>query len=136
MGIAKESWKLIEIMIQRYPERKKEYDDYVESIMCASKGGSTSYDESAKGQSITESKALKMTSVYHNRIKHEIEAVEFAYNSLNEEEKKVMRERFWRLKKQKVPYLKMENINYSERQCKRIVYKVIAIVGKYIGELK
>lgn len=123
-------------MIQRYPERKKEYDDYVESIMCASKGGSTSYDESAKGQSITESKALKMTSVYHNRIKHEIEAVEFAYNSLNEEEKKVMRERFWRLKKQKVPYLKMENINYSERQCKRIVYKVIAIVGKYIGELK
>lgn len=136
MGIAKESWKMIEIMIQRYPERKKEYDDYVESIMCASKGGSTSYDESAKGQSITESKALKMTSVYHNRIKHEIEAVEFAYNSLNEEEKKVMRERFWRLKKQKVPYLKMENINYSERQCKRIVYKVIAIVGKYIGELK
>ena len=70
-----------------------------------------------------------------DRIKKEIYAVERVYNGLKDEEQKVMRERFWSMRKKNVPYLKIRSASYSERQMKRIVYKIIYQVGRIIGEI-
>ena len=101
------------------------------------KGSCGPAKERDKAQSVTEAKALKMTSVYHERIKKEIEAVEFVYNSLRPEEQKVIRIRYWsKGLRAPIPYLKIGGASYSERQMKRIVFKTIEQIGRYIGELK
>lgn len=134
--IERESWKIIEIIIRRYPDKKREYEEYVSDIMSSSTGdGYQGTEESNRPQSITEAKALKMTSAYASKIKKEIEAVEFVYNGLNEKEKKVMRERYWTERRRNIPYLKMTQNSYSERQMKRIVFKIICQVGRYLGEI-
>lgn len=135
--VEKESWRIIELIIRRYPDKKREYEEYVSDIMGSSVGdGYQGTDESNKPQSVTEAKALKMTSAYANRLKKEIEAVEFAYNGLKDEEKKVIMERYWKDRNRRIPYLQMRNSGYSERQMKRIVYKVVSQVGRYLGEIK
>ena len=138
--INRASWRIIETILLRYPQRKKEYEEYISDIM-ASPGGSSRPSDPAKerdkAQSVTEAKALKMTSVYHERIKKEIEAVEFVYNSLRLEEQKVIRIRYWsKGLRAPIPYLKIGGASYSERQMKRIVFKTIEQIGRYIGELK
>ena len=134
--IEKESWRIIELIIRRYPDKKREYEEYTPAILSRSTGeeyhGSSSDN---KPQSVTEAKALKMTSAYMDRLKREIYAVETVYSGLKEEEKKVMRERFWADRKRNVPYLKMKSVSYSERQMKRIVFKIICQVGRFIGEI-
>ena len=78
-----------------------------------------------------------MTNVYAERMKKEIEAVEFVYGNLTEEEQKVIRLRYWGKNQRKpVPYLRMQESSYSERQMKRIVGKTIKQIGRYIGELR
>lgn len=137
MRLERDSWKIIELIIRRYPEKKKEYEEYVSDIMGSSTGESyQGTEESNKPQSVTEAKALKMNSAYADKIKREIEAVEFVYKNLKDEEKKVMRERYWTDRRHNIPYLKMKTTSYSERQMKRIVYKIICQVGRYIGEIK
>nr|DAZ72016.1 MAG TPA: Protein of unknown function (DUF722) [Caudoviricetes sp.] len=138
--INRASWRIIETILLRYPQRKKEYEEYISDIMASSAGGSSRPSDPAKerdkAQSVTEAKALKMTSVYHERIKKEIEAVEFVYNSLRPEEQKVIRIRYWsKGLRAPIPYLKI-GASYSERQMKRIVFKTIEQIGRYIGELK
>lgn len=138
--INRASWRIIETILLRYPQRKKEYEEYISDIMASSAGGSSRPSDPAKerdkAQSVTEAKALKMTSVYHERIKKEIEAVEFVYNSLRPEEQKVIRIRYWsKGLRALIPYLKI-GASYSERQMKRIVFKTIEQIGRYIGELK
>ena len=134
--IERESWRIIELIIRRYPDKKREYEEYISDIMSSTGGdGYKGTGESNKPQSVTEAKALKMTSAYADRIKKEIEAVEFVYNGLNEEEKKVMRERYWTDRRRNIPFLKMRTTSYSERQMRRIVYKIICRVGRYIGEI-
>lgn len=139
--INRASWRIIETILLRYPQRKKEYEEYISDIMASTAGGSSRPSDPAKerdkAQSVTEAKALKMTSVYHERIKKEIEAVEFVYNSLRPEEQKVIRIRYWsKCLRAPVPYLKIGGACYSERQMKRIVFKTIEQIGRYIGELK
>ena len=139
--INRASWRIIETILLRYPQRKKEYEDYISEIMSSPAGGSSRSldpgEERDKAQSVTEAKALKMTSVYHERIKKEIEAVEFVYNSLRPEEQKVIRIRYWsKGLRAPIPYLKIGGASYSERQMKRIVFKTIEQIGRYIGELK
>lgn len=138
MRIERESWKIIELIIRRYPDKKKEYEDYMTEIMCSSQSDGTKgvSEEYTKPQSVTEAKALKMNSAYMDMIKKQIEAVEFVYSNLRPEEQKVMRTRYWTDRKRNIPYLKMTGCSYSEKQMKRIVYKIIIQVGKYIGELK
>ena len=138
MPLERESWRIIELIIRRYPDKKKEYEEYISDIMGSSRGEEYQGTGEAnnKPQSVTEAKALKMTSAYMDRMKKEIEAVEFVYNGLREEEKKVMRERYWSNRRKTVPYLKMKQSSYSERQMKRIVYKIICQVGRYIGEIQ
>jgi hypothetical protein len=135
--INRESWRIIEIIIRRYPEKKKEYEEYISDIMSSTHGQEymgTSTDE--KPQSVTEAKALKMTSAYADKLKKEIQAVEFVYSNLHPEEQKVMRERYWHSRKRNVPYEKMIGCNYSKRQMQRIVRKIINQVGRYLGELQ
>ena len=133
--IEREAWKITEMIIMRYPYKKKEYEQYISEIMSSTGSNGISVSDN-KPQSVTEAKALKMTSVYADRIKKQIEAVEFVYNNLRPEEQKVMRLRFWSSRKKKIPYLQMREVSYSERQMRRIVYKIIVQVGKYIGEIQ
>lgn len=136
MKLERESWKIIELVIRRYPDKKREYEEYVSDILSSSTGdGYQGTGESNEPQSITEAKALKMTSAYMDRMKKEIEAVEFVYNGLRDEEKKVMRERYWTERGRNIPFLKMKTVSYSERQMRRIVFKIICQVGRYIGEI-
>lgn len=136
MRLERDSWRIIEFIIRRYPDKKREYEEYISDIMSSSTSdGYQGTEESNKPQSVTEAKALKMTSAYADRLKKEIEAVEFVYNGLRDEEKKVMRERYWTDRRRNIPYLKMTQNSYSERQMKRIVFKVITLVGRYLGEI-
>ena len=135
--IERESWRIIEYVIRRYPDKKREYEEYISDIMSNTTGEEyQGTGESDKPQSITEAKALKMTSAYMDKLKKEIAAVEFVYNGLTDPEKKIMRERYWTDRRRNVPYLKMTQNSYSERQMKRIVYKIIYQVGRYLGEIR
>ena len=88
--IDRTSWKIIELVIRRYPDSKMRYEQYISDIMASSSTDSISFNvfkkmenaESSKPQSITEAKALKMTSAYADRLKKEIGAVELVYNNL------------------------------------------------------
>ncbi len=138
MRLNRDSWKIIELIIMRYPEKKKEYDEYVSDIINSSspsEGHIGSSEEYSKPQSVTEAKALKLSNAYARKLKKEIDAVEFVYRGLSEEEKKVMRIRYWSNRYKKTPYLKMSQCSYSERQMKRIVLKIIIQVGRYLGEI-
>lgn len=137
--VSKESWRIIETIIFRYPQRKREYEQYISSIMAASgkDGGMSLSEEYEKPQSVTEAKAFKMTSAYADRMKKEIEAVEFVCRHLKEEELKVIERRYWIKGIVKpIPYCKIIHPGYSERQMQRIVQKVIISVGRYLGEIK
>ncbi|MBE5852275.1 MAG: hypothetical protein E7299_04885 [Lachnospiraceae bacterium] len=135
--IEKESWRIIELIIRRYPDKKREYEEYVSDVIMASSTGEEYCGSSSdnKPQSVTEAKALKMTSAYMDRLKREIYAVETVYSGLKEEEKKVMRERFWTDRRRNVPYLNMKTVSYSETQMRRIVFKIICQVGRFLGEI-
>lgn len=136
--IEKESWKIIELTIRRYPDKKREYEEYISEIMASSPAAGSGIavsDDYTKPQSVTEAKALKMTSVYAERLKKQIEAIEFVYNNLKPEEQKIMRIRYWSDRRRNIPYLQIKGVSYSERQMKRIVYKIITQVGKYLGEI-
>ena len=137
--IEKESWKIIEMVIRRYPDKKNEYEQYISEIMASSPAAgvkTTEQDDYSKPQSVTEAKALKMHSKYMDKIKKEIEAVELVYNNLKQEEQKLMKARYWTDRTRNIPYLKIKGVSYSERQMRRIIYKIIRQVGKYIGEIE
>lgn len=140
MKVDRDSWHIVEIIIRRYPEKKREYEEYISDIMSSTQSdiyhGNGVDSEYTKPQSVTEAKALKMTSVYADKLKKEIQAVEFVYNGLRPEEQRVMRERYWRRQRKNVPYDKMVGTDYSTRQMKRIVKKIISQVGIYLGEIK
>lgn len=137
--LKRDSWRIIETILRRYPEKKREYEEYIADIMAASGGCAENRrpeEEELRPQSVTEAKALKMTNAYASRIKKEIEAVEFVYGNLRPEEQKVIRLRYWTQRHKPVPYLQMPECSYSERQMKRIVYRVITQIGRYIGEIQ
>ena len=132
-------WKTIEIVIRTYPENKRKMEEYARDIAEArgNYGFSMGIQEDySKPQSYTEAKALRLaSSEYYRQLKKEVEAVELSYNALTETGKRIIRIRFWSSRK-KVPYLKIENTGYSERQMKRIVYRMIESVGRYIGKIE
>lgn len=135
MKIQKDSWSIIEWKIRRYPQNKIEYNDYIEEIM-ASSVGNDGQPTAHNNKSVVEAKAMKMNSVVMDRIKKEIEAVELAYNSLQPEEQKVISVRYWTQRWRKIPFHKMPTVSYSERQKRRIAYKMILMVGRYTGEFE
>ena len=137
--IPRDSWRIVETILRRYPVKKKEYEEYMMEIMASSGDRviGVPEEESNKPQSVTEAKALKMTSSYFERLKKEIESVEFVYGRLKPEEQKVIRMRYWKQGiKRPVPYLDIQDTCYSERQMKRIVSRTIMQIGRYLGEIR
>ncbi len=135
--IDRDAWHIIEIIIRRYPISKKEYSEYIDQVMASSTNHSAGVNFSedySKPQSVTEAKALNMTSKRAERLKKQIDAVELAYGSLKPEEQKVMKIRFWSDRRRNMPYTKID-VAYSERQMRRIVKKIILQVGIYLGEI-
>jgi len=140
MNLNKDSWKITEMIIMRYPENKIAYEEYVNNVINSSGSGEGyhgSNENYVEIHSVVEAKALKLTTgAYISRLTREIKAIEQVYNRLNEEEKKVMRVRYWSERYKKIPYLKMTQCSYSERQMKRIVLKIIRQVGLCLGEFE
>lgn len=135
--IDRDAWHIIEIIIRRYPISRKEYGEYIDQVMASSTNHSAGVNFSedySKPQSVTEAKAMKMTSKRAERLKKQIDAVEMVYGSLKPEEQKVMKTRFWSDRRRNMPYTKID-VAYSERQMKRIVKKIILQVGIYLGEI-
>lgn len=135
--IKSESWRIVEIILLRYPRQKQEYEECIQDIMTSS-GSRPEYDgEYSKPQSVTEAKALKLYgSAYMDRMKKEIEAVELACKDLRPEEQKVIRDRYWRGRRTPLPYDRMPDCHYSTRQMKRIVRKTVLRIGRYMGEMR
>ena len=92
-------------------------------------------DDYSKPQSVTEAKAIKMSSLRAERLKKEIESIELVYKNLRPEEQKVMQKRFWTDQKRNIPYARIDGVAYSERQMKRIIKKIILQIGMYLGEV-
>ena len=136
--IDRDAWHIVEIIIRRYPISKKEYSEYIDQVMASSinhSAGVNFTEDYIKPQSVTEAKALKMTSKRAERLKKEIGAVELAYNSLKPEEQKVIKIRLWSDRRSNMPNTKKYEVAYSERQMRRIVKKIILQVGIYLGEI-
>lgn len=89
----------IERMVRRYPRNKAMLISLEEDVILAthpspdSMKGNISSDN--KPQSVTESKALKLANPYYDRIRKEVEAVEYAYNRLNPGKRDIIEQRFW-----------------------------------------
>lgn len=118
MRIERDSWRIIEFILRRYPDKKKEYEKY------------TGISSQPPGE------VSKAMNAYIKRIEIEINAVETVYSSLNEEEQKVMRECYWTDSRRNTPYLKMPQNSYRTRQKKRIVHKIIYRVVEELGVIK
>lgn len=134
--VPREAWRIIEIKIRRYPENKKLYEEAVEDLVHRTPEND-GMPRASGTSNPTESLAIKLAEDPKlSRIKHEIEAVEMAYNELSPEHQKVIRVRFWSCRYRNMPYLKMEPItNYRERQMHKIVAKFIREVGRILGEI-
>lgn len=109
--ISKESRRIIETVIFRYPRKKIEYETYLQ------KGGSRPTKWTAEAE-------------------RQLQAVETAYQALKPEEQAVIASRYW-IKgiKKPVPFVRIAS-GYSERQMNRIVAKLVHAVGKELGELQ
>lgn len=135
-NITREAWKIIEIKIRRYPENKAEYEEVVNCIM----NNKRESDGQPKGTDIgnpTERLAIKLAEEPRlQRLKREIEAVEYVYNNLKPDHQKVIRVRFWSYRYQNMCYFDMErSTSYSETQMRRIVKSFIRKVGEKLGEI-
>jgi len=132
--IPSDSWSIVEKVLRRYPEQKREYENMREQILEA-----TPYcDGQPRGNypaNRPESTAIKLQSPRMQRLEREITAVERAYGMLREEQKKVIRIRYWSYPWRNVPYLEMREVAYSERQMHRIVFRVVDSIARDLGEI-
>lgn len=133
--ISATSWKIIETIIMRYPERKQEYDEIVMSILESSPFN----DGQPKGNgisNITESTVLRLNNNYINRMDIEIKAVENALDKLKPDARNLIEKRFWSEGKQKKKtYESLECMPMSERKMHYITHNFFENVGKAVGEL-
>ena len=134
--IPKDSWAIIEKILRRYPEQKREYENRREMLL-----DSTPYNDGQPRSNYTsnrtESAIVKINSPHMQRMEREILAVEKAYNALQcDEQKKVIRLRYWTCHWRNIPYNRLRGVEYSEIQMKRITFKVIWKIGKELGEIE
>lgn len=140
MGKAsRDSWSIIERVIRRYPDSKREYESTYRDILATSPE-SIPQDVRVSGgppDSPTEKAVIKMLDKPRmQRLHREIQAVEDVYNQLPEEYQKVIRIRFWSDRERNIPYSQMINCtNYKEAQLRRISGNFVRNVGKKLGEL-
>lgn len=135
--ISSESWNIIEKVIRRYPYNKLRYKELLDEAITKTPSGDRRdiTGEIMMYQSPTESAAMKLSSEYCKRLTREILSVEEAFNSLRDEEKKVVGLRYWRDRKRNTPFLKITESAYSEAQMRRICRKMIVRTGRYLGEI-
>lgn len=135
--IPRDSWAIIERVIRRYPESKREYEDMYKGLIMAR--SESLFNCSVLSNDVgkpTEKAALKLTLPKIERLHREIEAVETVYNQLSKEHQKVIRIRFWTRRRRNTPYFQMESaVNYKEAQMRRISGKFVRDVGKRLGEI-
>lgn len=134
--IPRESWRVIEVKIRRYPENKRLYEEELDDLVHRTPGN----DGMPRGSGTsnpTEELAIKIAENPRlSRMKREIEAVESVYNDMIPEYQQVIRARFWSYRYRNKLYLKMEpSTNYRERQMHKIVAEFIREVGKKLGEI-
>lgn len=134
--VPRESWRIIETVIRRYPENKAAYDNIVEEMVHSS----PEHDGQLKGSSLsnpTERVAIKIASDPRlSRMKRELEAVENVYSNMLPEYQKVIKVRFWSYRYQNMSYFNMEPCtSYRERQMQKIVGRFVREVGKALGEI-
>ena len=133
-NIPKDSWYIIERVLLRYPDTKKDYEDMREQLL----EGTPLNDGLPRSNypaSRMEEAVVKLQSPRMQRMEREIKAVEKAYAALSEEQRKVIRVRYWTCRWRKVPYTRIRDCHYSERQMHRICTRVIRSIGKDIGEI-
>lgn len=134
--IPKDSWAIIEKVLRRYPEQKREYENMREMLLDATPFN----DGQPRGNypaNRTEAAIIKLNSPRMQRLEREIKAVEKAYYELDsDEQRKIIRIRYWTCFWRKIPYNRMRNVSYSEIQMKRIVFKVIRTIGIELGEIE
>ena len=135
--IPKDSWAIIERVLRRYPEQKREYDNTREMAI-----ESTPFNDGQPRSNYpanrTETAIVNLISNPRmQRMEREIAAVEKAYYGLEyEEQRKVIRLRYWTNPWRNIPYNHLNGVDYSERQMHRIVYRVVKTVGKELGEIE
>ena len=132
--IPRDSWYIIERVLLRYPDTKEEYINMREQLL----EGTPFNDGLPRSNypaSRMEEAVVKLQSPRMQRMEREIKAVEKAYAALSEEQRKVIRVRYWTCRWRKVPYTRIRDCHYSERQMQRICDKVIRSIGKDIGEI-
>ena len=135
----RDSWAIIERIVRRYPESKREYERAYQDMLATSPE-SISQDIRVNGglpDSPTERAVIKMLdNPRMQRLYREIQAVEEVYNQFPEEYQKVIQIRFWSDRKRNIPYFQMTNCtNYKEAQLRRISGKFVRNIGKKLGEL-
>ena len=133
--IPKDSWAIIERVLMRYPEQKEEYENMREQLLESTPFNDGLPRSNYPGNRLEDS-VIKLQSPRMQRIEREIQAVERAMSMLGEEQRKVIRERYWSCRWRKIPYLEIRNCDYSEKQMKRICFRVIDSIGRDLGEIE
>lgn len=129
MNINKDSWNIIQRVIRRYPENKKALAEYRQEVFDTADARKTRH-------SPTEYKVAELTTAYADRLEREVEAVEQAYDSMRDEEKAIIEERFWKDQNKNTPYDHILDMGYSSRQMRRISKRMIVLTGKNLGEIR
>lgn len=132
--ITKESWSICETVVMRYPEQKKEYEELRESILKSSSCPDGQPRSNYRGSHL-EQMVIKLSSNRMIRMEKENRVVENAYNKLDEEQKKLIRKRYWNETGKKIPYLKIHDVAMSERTMKRTVFGFLYLIAKALGEV-
>lgn len=132
--IPKDSWRICETIVLRYPEQKKEYADMKEQLLEA-----TPYNDGQPRSNFpsnrVENAIVKLSSNRMLRIDRENKIVEAALARLDEEQQKVIRVRYWNETGKVIPYLKIREVGMSEASMKRAVGRFMFFIARKLGEI-
>lgn len=132
--IPKDSWRICETIVMRYPEQKKEYDNMKKQLL-----ESTPYNDGQPRSNFpsnrVENAIVQLSSNRMLRIDKENKIVEAAYARLDEEQQKLIRIRYWNQEGKKIPYLKIKNVAMCERSMKSANFKFLYYIARKLGEI-
>lgn len=132
--IPKDSWRIVETVVMRYPEQKKEYEEMKAQLLEA-----TPYNDGQPRSNFhsnpVENAIVQLSSNRMLRIDKENKIVEAALARLDEEQQKVIRIRYWNQEGKKIPYLKIKNVAMCERSMKSANFKFLYYIAKKLGEV-
>lgn len=118
----RDSRKILEIIICRYPRRKQEFEKVMRGIIKAAT------EERHQELSLRE-------NIYMDRLQNEIHAVETCLDSLRPEEQLILAGRFWRDPDKLTPYEQIMDSSMDTAEKKKVINKILCMVGWRLGEL-